>query len=304
MPIDFNLGENIFAQHDSADNINTPPFYNENVDRVPTPASDIHVTLTDERAPIVVLFGPSTSGKTMTMICLAKYLYSEGYTLEIDYNFCTNAWEYKKNASNFNTMLSTAYALEGTDHNDFLLIKVLDKKQRTVCQLLEAAGEDYFPSLATQGLTKATMPFPQYMNRLFDAKNKKIYMFLTEPYWKTETDRNQYVERISFCRKQFGDKKSKYIIIYNKIDTTPYINGGNVFNEAAKRQCRDEYKGIFNIFKNPSPFTFTRYLCDFIPFTSGRYGLKDPVTGKTPYTSGPVVFPAKLWRSIIKSIRG
>ena len=40
---------------------------------------NIMVTIADQRIPIVVLFGPPTCGKTMTLIRLTRYLQKDGY---------------------------------------------------------------------------------------------------------------------------------------------------------------------------------------------------------------------------------
>ena len=40
---------------------------------------NIMVTIADQNVPIVVLFGPTTCGKTMTLIRLTRYLQKYGY---------------------------------------------------------------------------------------------------------------------------------------------------------------------------------------------------------------------------------
>ena len=64
----------------------------------PTPSHKIKVHVTDHHAPIIMFFGAPSSGKTMTLVRLAKYLRTHGYTLNVDPNFCTNAWEYRVNS--------------------------------------------------------------------------------------------------------------------------------------------------------------------------------------------------------------
>lgn len=276
----------------------------EQQNRVPTPAHLITVNLIDKRAPIVLLFGAPSSGKTMTLVRLAKYLRPKGYQLVVDANFCGNAWEYSENMRNFNNMLNTNFALKGTGRNDFLLVKILDSKSNTVCQILEGAGEDYFPSNMVAGIPRAQVPFPAYMTTVFASPNKKVWMFITEPNW--QQDRAGYVDRIRFCKQQHFGKKDKCIIVYNKIDMTPFANGETVNESAASEQCNNEYPGIFSIFPNHSPlptFLTDPYDCKFVPFSTGTYGL--PVPGQAAqYVPSKDIHPEKLWEEIRKCIKG
>lgn len=270
--------------------------------RTPTPTHLITVNLIDNRSPIVLLFGAPSSGKTMTLIRLAKYLRPLGYQLVVDANFCANAWEYQENMKNFNSMLNTNFAMKGTDRNDFLLVKILDRHANTVCQILEGAGEDYFPSNMIAGIPRYQVPFPAYMTTLFASNNKKVWMFLTEPNW--QQNRAEYVDRIRFCKQQHFGNRDKCIIVYNKIDTTPYSTGDTVNEDAASVQCNNEYPGIFGIFPNNSPLPWApKYDCEFVPFSTGTYGL--PVPGhQAPYVPSREIHPAKLWNAIMKCIRG
>ena len=42
------------------------------------------IKIGDKRAPIIMLFGPPTSGKSMTLVRLARYLRKQGYTVKAD----------------------------------------------------------------------------------------------------------------------------------------------------------------------------------------------------------------------------
>lgn len=268
----------------------------------PTPAHVITVNLIDQRSPIILLFGAPSSGKTMTLVRLAKYLRPRGYQLVVDANFCGNAWEYQENMTNFNSMLNTNYALKGTGRNDFLLVKVLDNRGNTICQILEGAGEDYFPSNKVAGIPRSQVPFPAYMTTVFASSNKKIWMFLTEPNW--QQDRAEYVERVRFCKQQHFGNRDKCIIVYNKIDTTPFASGDVINTTAASEQCNNEYPGIFNLFPNNSPLKIfgDSYSCKFVPFSTGTYGL--PVPGQlAQYVPSRDIHPARLWETIDRCIR-
>ncbi len=262
------------------------------INRPPTPRDQITVHINDQKTPIVLLFGAQQSGKTMTLVRLSNYLRPLGYEIEIDTNFCTSTWEYNVNSNNFNEMLSTPKPLKGTNYNDFLFIKISDSKGNPVCQILEAAGEDYF---SKQGSAKRS--FPNYMQSVFSTPNKKVWLFITEPNWDVEFGVKQnYVERIRFCYNQSTDKKDKFIILYNKIDKTSLISGGKINTKTAEKNCGDEYRGIFNIFTEGGILGKTKKY-KFVPFSTGSY---DEYGG---YTRSRDEFPKELWKAIQESIK-
>lgn len=270
----------------------------------PTPSNEISVRVPG-KAPFVFLFGAPSSGKTMTLVRLAKYLTTKDYSISVETQFCVNSvWEYEKNAGNFNKMLGTTTALQGTGRNDFLLVKISDKFGSPVCYILEGAGEDYFPSGKLPN--KAQVPFPPYMTGIFGSNNKKIWVFLTEPNWKVSfEDKATYVQRIRFCKRQCMASKDKAIILYNKIDTTDYVySSGKVHRKNAMCGCDEEYPGLFNIFKNESKWPFREpYTCKFVPFSTGIFGEVIPNTPQH-YDASNDVYPATLWETIIKCIKG
>jgi len=292
-----NSGESDTLSPNETDNVS------EVQDRTPTPAHLITVDLIDKKAPIVLLFGAPSSGKTMTLVRLAKYLRPQGYKIIVDGNFCGCAWEYTENMGKFNSMLNTNYALKGTGRNDFLLIKILDKHSKTICQILEGAGEDYFPSNMIAGIPRSRVPFPAYMTTVFASMNKKVWMFLTEPNWRTHADRLEYVDRISFCKDNHFGNNDKCIIVYNKIDSTPYASGDKIMISEAAKACNNEFEGIFNLFPNPSPLPFvSEYACEFVPFSTGTYGL--PIPGQqASYVPSKDLHPNRLWKTILKCIK-
>lgn len=291
---------------DSSDaNVDPISDYTTNEDRQPTREEDISVHVTNKTAPIVLFFGAPSSGKTMTLVRLAKYLRSKNYQLTVDSNFCRTAWEYEENMKNFHEMLGTQYALKGTNRNDFLFIQIKDAKGNVICQLLEGAGENYFPTQGnTSGVDRASLDFPRYMTEVFSTPNKKVWTFITEPNWRISNfDKDEYVRRIRFCKTQFSGQKDKFIVLYNKVDTSgTMISKSEINVKAAMKGCSDEYSVIFRTFEKES-FFGKSIKCEFVPFSTGHFGQLNS-SGRINYTPSDESHPARLWNAILKSIKG
>ena len=60
------------------------------------------ITIADKRTPIVMLFGPRSSGKSMTLVRLSRYLHDLGYTIKVDKTFKSDA-KYKEKCEKFLT---------------------------------------------------------------------------------------------------------------------------------------------------------------------------------------------------------
>lgn len=109
-----------------------------------TDANAIRVTIDDPTTPIVVLFGPPTSGKTMTLIRLTRYLNQHGYEVRPVETFRPAAdTHYQRMCEKFNEMVYSDNAAEGTSNISFMLVKVT-QKGCSICQILEAPGEGYY----------------------------------------------------------------------------------------------------------------------------------------------------------------
>ena len=112
------------SQSSFSANTNVPPpiYQEENVRtysdaEVNNPAV-INVTIPDRDTPIVVLFGPPQSGKTMTMIRMAEYLSnaSRGYTVSPVNTFrASYDTNYAKNCKDFNGMINSIWAAKKSD---------------------------------------------------------------------------------------------------------------------------------------------------------------------------------------------
>ncbi|MBO5816508.1 MAG: hypothetical protein J6R26_00975 [Paludibacteraceae bacterium] len=259
----------------------------------------ISVTIADKDAPIVVLFGPPACGKTMTLVRMTRFLSEQGYTIEPVRTFRPSYdSNYSDLCENFDTMINQDNAAESTDRISFMLVKVI-KNGKTICQLLEAPGEYYFNPKVPNS------PFPRFFNAIKACRCRKIWTIMVEPNWQNESDRLNYVNRIKKLRVQMTNK-DRAIIIYNKIDKTQFLidGNGNAHMGAARKDIHDLYPGIFEPFRNTTPILsmFTPFNCDFTIFQTGDYSQAND--GTNIFEAGADVFPRRLWKIIMKHVRG
>ncbi|MCQ2338043.1 MAG: hypothetical protein MJ001_03845 [Paludibacteraceae bacterium] len=262
-----------------------------------TDPKTINVRIIDQK-PIVILFGAKSTGKTMTLVRLGKYLHNQsGYTLDVDKLFCTtDVWEYKVNSRNFNSMLGTTKALPGTNNNDFLFVNVT-KKRETVCHILEAAGEDYFPTRIANGGRDPEAEFPAYMSTVFNSGNKKLWVFIVDAEWTNGQDCSDYVDRIRYVLNKRCSNNDEFLLLYNKADKEGYVTAKCIDNDNAKIRCYGQYGGIEKVFENPSRSPFARrYLHDFQAFSTGEYHKGGQ------YTKSMDFVPEALWKLIVKKL--
>lgn len=258
----------------------------------------IKVNISDDSAPIIILYGPPACGKTMTLARLTRYLKSQGYTVEPDRGFRpTTDRHYKKMCENFDMMINSDDAANSTSLISFMLVKVY-KNARCLCQILEAPGEYYF----TKSDPNANYPF--YFQTIKGTPNRKVWAVMVEPDWEDPQDRKNYVTRIQKLKSQIRPT-DKVVFIYNKIDLTPYvISPGNVRVGEAIKRVKQDYPNIFVQFKNDNPITklWKEYDCGFVPFQTGEY--IQASDGKMSFAEGAMEYPRNLWREIEKQING
>lgn len=228
-------------------------------------------TINDTETPILVLFGPSQCGKSMTMVRLVRYLKQRGYSVDPRRDFRpSDDHIYELRCQEFNNTISTYTPLPGTVWQDFMLATVIDSKGNSVLQILEAPGEAYFSLVERFPLKK---PYPAYLNKIKACRAPKIWCFFTEPDWKA-AKYHDYVERIKNARSFIDLRKDKIIILYNKVDKLPqFINFGKINNKAVIKFVDQQYKGLFQAFKNTrlGESLWKPYLCEFVPFSTGDY---------------------------------
>ena len=275
-------------QHEVADN----NYAEEDID-------EDDIAIADKNAPIIMLFGPRSSGKSMTLVRLSRYLRDNQYTIVVDDTFKSDR-KYKEKCKKFLNDLNTTKALSGNAYTDFLLVKVV-KHGRTICQFLEAPGEHYFDPEAIDASN-----FPPYTTEIIrNLRNRKIWAFITEAKWEVgHKTKVAYVDRIRNCKNMLMHSTDRCIILYNKIDQKKELfEDGQIHLGPAENEMRQEYEGLARVFKNNNPITslWRTYNYKFVPFCTGYY-FKDK--GELKYKKSEDLYPKLLWDALMKCIRG
>ncbi len=265
------------------------------------PAGGIEtVHILDPKAPIVILYGPTSCGKTMTLVRLANYLRKVlKFTITPDVAF-RPAWDkgYKDDCSKFSSTLSDPIAQPGT--SGYMLVDVMSHTGKVLCKILEAPGELYFDP---KNPTKA---FPLYLNTIKHAPNRKVWCAFLEPEWNTPVVRDAYVDRIKALKPQLNTN-DRMVFVFNKIDKTPYVKRPGVVDEKlALDYVENYYPNLFHSFRCEIPIIkwFRPYDCSFVPFQTGTFTDGTDTFG-TPilhYTPGDDAYVARLWNEIKRSI--
>lgn len=292
--VDQNIGDNIEIPISDSSTSNIKGLSEEELNDV----NKIRITINDSSAPVVVLFGPASCGKTMTLVRLSRYLQGQGYILQPDRNFRPS---YDKNYENlcndFVNIVNSDDAASRTDNISFMLVKVI-KNGKTICQILEGPGELYFnPS-------KAQQEWPTYVHSLLNnTALRKVFVAFVEPTYLEESTRRNYVSTLN--QLKMSTDRQNYIFLYNKIDKTPFVIApGKVHSRPAMHQVACDYPDIFAHFKNNNPITslWRPYNFDFVPFQTGTY--TKPASGSLVYIQASDRYPQMLWESLLKHIRG
>lgn len=265
-------------------------------------ANKISVNIGDYDTPIVLLFGPPSCGKTMTLVRLARYLKGKGYTVEPDTSF-RPAFDknYSDMCANFDTMIDSDDAAKSTAKINFMLITVRHHG-KTLCQILEGPGEYYFKP------EEPNTEFPRYVNAIINSNNRKIWAIMVEPDKTNKRmgveERRHYVNKVHKLKRCISPR-DRVMFVFNKIDATDFvINSDNIRYTEALKHTDYLYRNIFVPFRNLNPITkwWKPYKFDFVAFQTGNFSYA--ADGTKTFQEGNDAYPRVLWKFIMKRIRG
>ena len=259
----------------------------------------IQITIKDPEAPIVVLYGPPSCGKTMTLVRLTRYLKRNDYEVSpVKTLRPSDDHHYINKCNGFEDMINSIDAAKSTDNLSFMLVEVT-KDGRRICQILEAPGEGYFYRGAPGER------YPKFINDMLALNMRKIYCVIVEPDGQSEQLRNEYVDRLAHLKHTHMGARDSVIFVFNKIDLTHFVYGrGRVHLAPARKEVAQLYPGIFAPFRNENPITrfWREWNCEFVPFQTGSY-TRDAAAGLV-FSDGPDEYPHNLWKTILKCCRG
>jgi len=263
-------------------------------------------TIVNTTVPVVVFVGPPSSGKSMILVRLAKYLRNQGYTIQTDPTFL-NTPEYQEDCAEFTNKLNTNVALAGSVK--FLLVKVY-KDGREVAKLLEAPGEDFYttdPNKIRLGKNNRVEP---YLSTIMTSNNPKSYVVLldldSEICFRNDSyHRDSYSQRfLNYFYPNVDVNKDRIVLLYNKIDVTPYgtIHGCSDPN-GAKDDAKLYYPQLFATMRVRSfggLITSDNFV--FKTFCTGMFSKQTDNNGNEyqTYNVAKDVYPQELWREITR----
>lgn len=261
--------------------------------------NSIHVEISAKNLPVILLFGPRSGGKTMVLVRLTRFLRKQGYSIEPVRDFRpSDSDEYEAVCNNFRRNINSQRAAASTHNMDFLLVKV-SKNGRPICQFLEAPGEHYFREAFPDE------PFPAYIHALLNLNMPRTWVFFLEKDWKNQGVKRDYADKIASMINLLNNR-DRIILLHPKADRYPDLyDRGIPQTELFFNNIREDYEAIFNRLGKPSLFNFFRdsnRKYDFVVFSSGVFS-GDPEESLQTFTESNDMYPAKLWDTILRSLR-
>ena len=260
-------------------------------------------TIVNPKVPVVVFVGPPSSGKSMILVRIAKYLRSQGYAIKTDLTFL-NTPKYQQDCADFEDSLNTTIALPGTVK--FLLVNVY-RNGVEVAKLLEAPGEDFYTTDKTQGVKNSSIE--AYLATIMASNNSKSYVTLLDLDSEISFRRDGYL-RESYSQRflnhfypAINKDRDKIILLYNKIDMTPFgdINGCHNLS-AARDDAKLYYPQLFSTMRVSRLGGLMQVdNFSFLTFCTGMFSPQTDNFGNVfkVYTIASDVYPRDLWKEII-----
>ncbi|MEP7197110.1 MAG: hypothetical protein ABI851_11380 [Saprospiraceae bacterium] len=296
----FDIDNNSNPQPEDATNTAAKPTDQSTTNLNAFDAHSNDVVVIADPSPVIILFGSGASGKTMTLIRLTRYLIQQGYQVEPEKTFRdARDMHYLKMCNDFTSLVNSTKAPGSNTAIDFMLVKVMDKWGRPVCQLLEAPGEHYFDKAVP------TRQFPAYINTISHRNNRRTWVFIVEKDWENQSDRSNFAQKITDLQQQYVMTQDKVIFTCHKADKHgSLITRGRYNVPLFFKAISNQYPNIFSRYVNTNPITklWQKYNFDFVVFSAGSFS--DDGKGGQNYNESNPSNPASLWESILKTVKG
>jgi len=224
----------------------------------------IKVTIADDETPLVILFGPPSSGKTMVLIRLTRYLRGkDGFKVEPIRSF-RPAYDrnYHDICENFDALIDSDDAARSTSRINF----ILSSENRKVW---------------------AIMVEPEHTNNRMDTPARRSYADKVKSLQREMGSRDKVVFVFNKIDKSdFVIRKDRAIINYKE----------------ARKYISKHYPNIYTSYTNVNPLTkwFQPYNFGFIAFQTGTFPIA--ADGTKTFEQGHNAYPQKLWEMIRKRI--
>lgn len=216
------------------------------------------IRIGDSQAPVIILFGSPASGKSMTLVRLARYLRKvKGLTVATDRTF-KSGQSYIDLCDQFEQHLNTKTALPSTKDDEFLMVKIYENG-RLIAHILEAPGEHFFKPLSPKEMhISGQINMRPYLIKIIDQiPNRRIWAFLLQAQWPVDgKNYDAFVDTIRTCKDRFIQPADRTILLYNQVDVLSHLfKNAKVLSNQAEIAMKGEYSGVDVIFKNTNPIT-------------------------------------------------
>lgn len=257
--------------------------------------------ISDKTLPLIILFGAHGCGKTMLLARLARYLLREGYSVDPIRDFWPECDYYEKGCNIFYRYIDDKEVVSSFSLIHYLLLKV-SKAGRPICQLLELPGEHFFLE------NYPFEPFPLYIHALLELDMPRTCIFFLKKDRWCRNARSNYADKIASTIKLLNNR-DHIILLHPKADYYPDLyDRGRPQAALFFSNIREDYEAVFNKLSdrlNNSSWFYKIFKVSnysFVAFSSGVFS-GDPEKALQTFTESNDIYPAKLWDTILRSIR-
>jgi hypothetical protein len=282
-----NLGKPMVPKNENKENVGSQ----ENaINEMP---GSIRINTAAITKPVILLIGPATVGKTVTLIRLAKFLEKGAdYEVKPNKNFRSDNAYNETCEKYFELLRNTQFPPDPTTGLDFLLVDI-KLKGKTMFHILEAPGEHYF----NPKFPNIDWFYPYFME-ILNKQIQKIFVFMfVDGFLSNDSAQQAYSSRLSQIVPHVNsDSNDKIIFCLNKVDTL-----GGMINSKVDNSISSEL-----IIENTNYQTLKHRILSnreiksppFVAFSSGQFS---PIgNGNMAWTLSKDSYPLALWKAINK----